>query len=135
MAKKKVVMNKPIAIGVAVLVWSKAHMFNSYYGVIKPKYGSRVKMHYTDTDSMFLSIETDDIYKDIAEDLHFASIFDLGTYKDDHPIFTFGNKEQLQDLIKKNKDVLGMFKDEAEGKIIREMIFHRSKIYAYILEG
>ena len=27
MAKKKVVMNKPIAVGVAVLGWSKAHMF------------------------------------------------------------------------------------------------------------
>ena len=135
MLKKKVIMNKPIYIGVAVLAWSKAHMFDAYYDVIKPKYGDNVHMHYTDTDSMFLSIRTEDLYRDMAQDLDFLKIFDLGTYKDNHPIFSFGNKEALQDLIKKNKDVLGMFKDEAEGNYITEMCFLRAKMYTFSKEG
>ena len=80
MAKKNIEMNKPIAIGVSVLARSKAHMVRAYYKTIKPKYGDKVKLHYTDTDSMFLSIQTDDLYKDIAMDLEFAKIFDFGTY-------------------------------------------------------
>jgi len=135
MAKKKVVMNKPIAIGVAILAWSKAHMFDAYYGVIKPKYNDRVSMHYTDTDSMILSIQTEDLYKDMAEDLEFTSIFDLGTYKADHPIFNFGNKEALQDLIKKNKDILGKFKDESEGEQLTQMCFLKAKMYSLSKQG
>ena len=64
MSKKNVEMNKPIAIGVSVLAWSKAHMVRAYYGTIKQKYGDKVKLHYTDTDSMFLSIQTENLYKD-----------------------------------------------------------------------
>ena len=45
--------------------------------------------------------------KDIAMDLEFAKIFDFGTYKDDHPLFSFGNEKELRELIKKNKYVLG----------------------------
>ena len=61
MSKKNDEMNKPITIGVSVLAWSKAHMVRAYYGNIKPKYGDKVKLYYTDTDSMFLSIQTDDL--------------------------------------------------------------------------
>jgi len=62
MATKRVVMNKATAIGVVVQAWSKAHMFGSYYGVMKQKYGDRVHMHYTDTDSYFLPLETEDLF-------------------------------------------------------------------------
>ena len=54
LAKKKIVMNKPIAIGVSVLAWSKTHMYDFYYDVMKEKYGDKIHMHYTDTDSLFL---------------------------------------------------------------------------------
>ena len=54
-------INNPISFGVPVLAWSKAHMVRAYYGTIKPKYGDKVRLHYTDTDSMFLSIQTDDL--------------------------------------------------------------------------
>ena len=136
MAKKKVVMNKPIAIGVSVLAWSKVRMFDFYYDVVKMKYNDKVKMHYTDTDSMFLSIQTDDLYNDIANDLKFANNFDFSNYSNDHPLFNnFGNKEELINIKNNNKGVFGKFKDEAGGKIINECCFIRAKMYSYIKEG
>ena len=62
MAKKNVVINKPIGVGISVLGWSKAQMYDMYYGVVKSKYGDKVHMHYTDTDSMFLTIQTEGQY-------------------------------------------------------------------------
>ena len=38
-----------------------------YY--VKQKYGEKVKLCYMDTDSFIVCIKTDDIYKDIAEDV------------------------------------------------------------------
>jgi hypothetical protein len=132
MDKKNVIMNKPIAVGIAVLAWSKAIMYDMYYDVVKKKYGDKVRMRYTDTDSMFLSIKTEDLYKDIAEDLEFAKYFDFKKYSDEHALFNkFGNKEELLKIKKENKDVFGKFKDEAEGKQIRECCFIRSKMYSY----
>ena len=39
------------------------------YNFVKPKYGEKVKLCYMDTDSLIVYTETDDIYKDIAEDV------------------------------------------------------------------
>ena len=126
MSKKSVVMNKPIAVGVSVLSWSKTRMFDFYYNVMKNKYEDRVHVHYTDTDSLFLSIRTEDLYKDIAEDLNMASHFDLQKYPVTHPLFTqFGNADRLLEIRKNNKDIFGKYKDESEGKIITEMCFIR----------
>ena len=38
-------------------------------------------------------------------------------------------------MVKKNKDILGKFKDEAEGQYISEMIFLRAKMYSYMKDG
>ena len=136
MAKKNIIMNKPIAVGVAVLAWSKAHMFDFFYHVMKKKYGDKVKMHYTDTDSLFVSVETEDLYKDMAEDLEFTSHLDLSNYPDNHVLFeNYGNKDALLKIKKDNKDVFGKFKDESAGKSIYEMCFIRAKMYSYIKEG
>ena len=35
----------------------------------KPKYGGKAKLCYMDIDSFIVYIKTDDIYKDIAEDV------------------------------------------------------------------
>ena len=44
-------------------------MYEFSFGYVKPKYGEKVKMYYMDTDSLIAYIETDDIYKDITEDV------------------------------------------------------------------
>ena len=41
----------------------------------------------------------------------------------------------MLDIAKKNKAVLGLFKDESAGKIIKELCFIRAKMYSYIKDG
>ena len=44
-------------------------MFEFWYDYVKPKYGKKAKLCYMDTDRFIACIKTDDIYKDIVEDV------------------------------------------------------------------
>ena len=67
--KTKVVLSKPIYLGQAILDISKTLMYEFWYDYIKPKYGKKAKLRYMDTDSFIIHIETEDFYKDIANDV------------------------------------------------------------------
>ena len=70
MRKTKVMMNKPVYLGQAILDISKTLMYEFYYDYIKPKYGDKVKLCYMDTDSFILHIQTEDFYMDIDNDVN-----------------------------------------------------------------
>ena len=127
MNKTQVNYNKPIYLGAAILDISKVLMYEFYYDYIKPKYGDRVKLLFTDTDSLCLEIRTEDFYQDIAEDVE--STFDTSDYPKDHPAVALGFKVGC------NKKVIGMMKDECAGKQITEFVGLRAKCYAYSVEG
>ena len=76
-----------------------------------------------DTDSFIIYIETEDFYKDIANDVE--RWFDASNYdeNDERPL-----------PIGKNKKVIGLFKDELGGKIMTEFVALRAKAYAYLME-
>ena len=61
MNKTRVKMNKPIYLGLSILDISKILMYKFWYDYMKPKYGNRVKLCYTDTDSFITSIKTSDL--------------------------------------------------------------------------
>ena len=44
-------------------------MYEFSFDYVKPRYGEKVKLYCMDTDSFVVYIETDDIYKDIAENV------------------------------------------------------------------
>ena len=44
-------------------------MYEFWYDYVKPKYGENGKLCYMDTGSLIVHVKTDDIYKDIAEDI------------------------------------------------------------------
>ena len=67
--KIKVKMNKPIYLGFSILEVSKTLMYEFLYDYMKPKYGEKVKLRYTDTDSFIIQIKTEDFYEDIAPDV------------------------------------------------------------------
>ena len=69
MKKTRVVLNKPIYLGQAILDISKTLMYKFWYDYIKTKYGDKAKLCYMDTDSFIIHIETEDFYKDIANDV------------------------------------------------------------------
>ena len=62
-------MNKSVCLGLSILELSKILMYEIWYDYLKLKYGEKAKLCYMDTDSLIVYIKTDDIYKDIAEDV------------------------------------------------------------------
>ena len=87
---------------------------------MRPKYGSKFKLCYMDTDSFVCEIETERFYKDIAEDV--KKWFDTSGYSK-------GDNRPLP--IGENKKVIGLMKDELGGKIMAEFVALRAKMYAY----
>ena len=69
MKKTKVKMNKSVYLGMSILDISKTLMYEFWYDYIKPKYGDRAKLCYTDTDSFIIHNMTEDFYKDIADNV------------------------------------------------------------------
>ena len=62
-------MNKTIYLGMSILDISKTIMYKFWYDYFKPKYGDRTKLCYTDTDSFFINIITEDFFRDISNDV------------------------------------------------------------------
>ena len=123
MKKTSLTMNKPVYLGMCILDLSKIIMYDFHYNYIKPKYGDKAKLLFTDTDSLMYEIETEDFYKDISEDV--KDRFDTSDYPENHPS---GIPTGI------NKKVLGMFKDEAAGKIIKEFVGLRAKLYSFKMD-
>ena len=121
MKKAEILINKT-CFGLSVLKLSKLLMCKLWYDYyVKPKYGEKAKLSYMDTDSFIVYIKTDDIYKDIAEDVETR--------------FDTSNNELDRLLPKgKNKKVIGLMTDELGGKIMTKFIEIRAKTYSYLIK-
>ena len=62
-------MNKPVYSGLPTLDLTKTVMYGLWYDYVKPKYGEKAKLCFMDTCSFIAYIKTDDIHKDITEDV------------------------------------------------------------------
>ena len=123
MKNTEVRMNKPVYLGQVILDLSKTLIYEFWYDYIKPMYGDKARLCYTDTDSFIIHIKTEDFYKDISNDID--KWFDTSNF----------NKNDNRPLeIGKNKKVIGKFKDELGGKIMTEFCALRAKAYAYKLD-
>ena len=87
---------------------------------MKKRYGDKIKLLFTDTDSLCVEIETDDVYKDMEEQKEY---YDFSEYPKDHFLYST-----------ENQAVVGKYKDEMEGKIITEFVGLRSKLYSLTIQ-
>ena len=63
--QNEVLMDKPIYLGFSLLELSKLLMYEIYYDKLQPYFGQEnIQLHYMDTDSFVLSVNTKDITKD-----------------------------------------------------------------------
>ncbi|CAG8449308.1 3563_t:CDS:2 [Cetraspora pellucida] len=107
MGKASVTLNKPIIVGASVLGLSKLLMYRFWYGYVKERYGNKAQLGYMDTDSFIFQVETEDIYKDMAER---PDLFDLNDSK-----------------------TIRLYKDKTPNSVIAESIHIRAKSYHYVL--
>ena len=57
-------MDKPIYLGFAILELSKILMYETYYDKLQPFFGeNNLQLHYMDTDSFVLSVNTKKNYQ------------------------------------------------------------------------
>ena len=91
MKKVKVKMNKPVYLGLPILEISKILMYEFWYDYIKPKHQQNIKQCYLNTDSFIINIKTEDVYKDIADDIE--KRFDTSKYEVDRPLTIGKNKK------------------------------------------
>ena len=109
MKKTKERMNKPVYLGMSILDFNKTLMYEFWYDYIKPKYRDRAKLCYRETDSLVIHIKTEDFYKDIAN--YVERWFDISNYDEN---------DERRLPIGKNRKVIGLFKDELGGKVVKE---------------
>jgi len=106
--RTKLVYCKPIYLVMCILDLSKTLRYDFHYSYIKTKFGDEAKLLFTDTDSLAYEIRTKDFYADIKDDI--KSMFDTVDYSKGHPLFST-----------KNKNVIAMFKDEADAKQLKNV--------------
>ena len=115
-------LNKPVYLVLSILDLSKTIMYEFWYDYVERKYDKNAKLCYMDTDSFMVHVKTEDIYKDIAEDVE--TRFDTSNIEIDRP-FPKG----------KNKKVTGLIKDELGGQIMKEFVGLIPKPYSYLKDN
>lgn len=119
--KLEVTIDKPLYIGLCVLDLSKIVLYEFWYNFMKVELGDKVKLLYTDTDSLIVEIEDHDVYEIMKK---FLFRFDTS----DYPICNWNGMPHA------NKKNVGLMKDECAGKLITEFLGLRSKMYCVIIE-
>ena len=91
--QNEVLMDKPIYLGFTVLELSKLLMYETYYDILQPYFGQEnIQLHYMDTDSFVLSVNTKDIIKDLK---NLENFFDYSNLDKNHELFSNKNKKAI----------------------------------------
>ena len=114
--KKRNCITTPYFVGVAILELSKLFMMKVFYDFFMEKYGIfKLKLLMTDTDSLLMAIQTNNIYEDLKD----MKIIEFGNLHKKHPYY---KSEPTGKLFH--------FKDESCGYPIQSFVGLRSKCYS-----
>ena len=91
--QNEVLLHKPIYLGFSALELRKLIMYETYYDKLKPYFGQEnIQLHFLDTDSFVLSVNTKDIIRDLKT---LEDIFDFSNIDKNHELFSNKNKKVL----------------------------------------
>ena len=116
-------INKPFQLGLAVLEYSKLHMYRTY-ATLKDWYGPRMHMLYTDTDSLILQFFTEDLYRELLDVPQLRGLFDFSEIPANHSSYLGAPDDP-------NRGKVGFFKDETKGNPIIEFVALKPKMYSF----
>ncbi len=119
-------LDRPVYIGTTTLDLSKMVYYGFYYNIAKPLWdrpeeGKTLHCLGGDTDSIFMFMETPNVYDDILTQ---REEFDLSNFPKDHKIWG-----KYYD--KKHEKCLGKMKDEMAGKVVSHFVYLKPKMYIY----
>ena len=117
--QNEVPTDKPIYLGFSVLKLSKLLMYETHYDKLQPYFKQEnFQLHYMDTVSFVLSVNTEDIIKDLE---NLENLFDFSNLNENLDLFS-----------NKNKKVIGKFQIETPKNIwIDEFVCLRSIMDAF----
>ena len=87
--------------------------------LLNTKYNEKAKLCYMDTDNFIVHIKTEDVYKDISEDVE--KRFSTSIYEEDRSL-----------SIGRNKKTVGLIKNELGGQNKKEMVGLLPKAYSHL---
>ena len=116
MQKVNILLNRPIYVGFTILDLSKFLMYDFFYNELKCMYGANVKLLFTDTDSLCVLVNTEDMYEDMKLMSH---LFDFSDYPVSHKCYSTTNKKKI-----------GVFKDECNSIPPSSYVGLRPKMYS-----
>ena len=101
-----------------ILDISKCLMYQYFYNELKVRYRDKLTLMATDTDSFIYRVETDDLYKDMLQNIH---LYDTSNYPTDNPLYCLDHKKQI-----------GSMKDELGGYAMKEFVALHPKMYSFV---
>ena len=116
-----IIADSPIYIGFSILDLAKKIMYDFWYKTLQQIYKDRVRLLYTDTDSFFISLETENLEYELNGPL--KPYLDLSNFPKSHPLHSSERKGEL-----------GLLKIETGSEQITEFIGVKPKSYIYETE-
>lgn len=116
LAHEKIVFDKPIYVGLAILELSKWLLYEIHFDHMCAKFGKNINLCYQDTDSFIWEIKTFDLYNDLKS---MNYLFDTSDYPPNHDLHSMENKKKI-----------GKLKDETMSVPIKGFVGLRPKLYA-----
>jgi rRNA-processing protein FCF1 len=125
MKRKKVYLNNHQIIGAAILDLARAYFYKVWYA-IKRQFMERVSCIYTDTDSLLLKLQTDNLYESLnAIRVDGEEIMDFSYLPNEEKYRKYRSD--------KFKGVVGKLKSETHEKEILEVVVLKKKQYALLV--
>ncbi|XP_069194044.1 uncharacterized protein [Procambarus clarkii] len=117
--QKSLLVNTPTYLGYHILQIAKRRLYEFWYDVVKPAYGDKASLLYTDTDSFIIKLDCQDVFEELNKSPLFDCM-DFSNFNDTHPSYS-----------KAREGELGLLKSEIGSKIINQLIALRPKTYSF----